>query len=137
VSYLTLILVGTLQVTSYRSVPAQTDSTPYITSTGERVHKHGAAVSRDLLCPYSYGVGKFHSKKDCPFNKKIHYGDWLYVPNYGIKVVNDTMNERIKKGIDLWVGSYEEEKSIGVQKLKVYVIGDYKEPHGIFSRLAS
>ena len=123
-------------MTSYRSVESQTDDSPFITSTGERVHKHGVAVSRDLLCPYSYGASKFHSKKDCPFSEKIHYGDWLYVPHYGIKVVNDTMNERITNGIDLWVPSYEEEKKVGVRKLKVYVIGDYKESHGIFSRLA-
>ena len=37
---LIVTLLGNLQVTSYRSVPNQTDNSPYFTSIGERVHPH-------------------------------------------------------------------------------------------------
>lgn len=96
-------LVGNLTVTSYRSVPEQTDDSPFFTSIGERVNNSGVAVSQDLL---KAGV--------------IKYGDILYVEGYGFKVVNDTMNARHKNHIDLWVDSFEKEKAVGTQKLNIY-----------------
>lgn len=87
------LFLGNLTITSYRSVPNQTDNSPYITSIGERVCKDGVAVSQDLLK-----------------SKRIKYGDWLYIEGVGLKRVNDTMNIRFKNHIDVWVGSYEEEK---------------------------
>lgn len=119
---LTLLLIGTLQVTSYRSVKNQTDSTPFTTSTGERVHPYGVAVSEDLLCPHAYGKHKVHKKVDCPYYNRIHYGDWLYVEGYGLKVVNDVMNPRHKQSIDLWVRTLAQEKAVGVKRLEVYVV---------------
>lgn len=96
-------LVGNLTVTSYRSVPEQTDDSPFITSIGERVHSSGVAVSQDLLK-----------------NGVVKYGDVLYVEGYGFKVVNDTMNPRHKNHVDLWVDSYKKEKAVGVRKLNIY-----------------
>lgn len=96
-------LVGNLTVTSYRSIPAQTDSSPFITSIGERTHKNGVAVSQDLL---KTGA--------------VKYGDIIFVEGYGFKVVNDTMNPRIKNHVDMWVETYEQEKAVGVQKLSIY-----------------
>lgn len=103
------IFVGSLQVTSYRSVPEQTDSSPFITSTGERVCKDGVAVSQDLLK-----------------SKKIKYGDWLYIDGVGLKRVNDTMHSRHKNHIDVWVPSLETEKRFHAKfkgkSVKVWVI---------------
>ncbi len=104
---LSAILIGSLTATSYRSVPNQTDDSPFVTSTGERVHKHGVAVSRDLLERWG---------------GPIKYGDWVYIEGYGFKVVNDCMNERHKNRIDIWVASYEEEKAVGVRKAKVWLV---------------
>ena len=117
-----LILLGQLTTTSYRSVPSQTDSTPFHTSTGEHVHKHGVAVSEDLLCPKAFGPKKVHKKASCKYSAKLHYGDWLYVDGYGLRVVNDVMNSRHRNRIDLWVPTYEMEKSVGTKKLAVYVL---------------
>lgn len=101
-----LIVVGSMTVTSYRSVPEQTDSSPYITSIGEKVNKSGVAVSQDLL---KRGV--------------LHYGDIIYIEGYGLKVVNDTMNPHMKNHVDIWVKTYKEEKSIGTRCLTIYKLG--------------
>ena len=106
---LTSLFIGNLAVTSYRSVPSQTDSSPFITSTGERVCKDGVAVSQDLLK-----------------SKRIKYGDWLYVEGIGLKRVNDTMNARHKNHIDIWVPSLEAEKKFHKEfrgkRVNVYVV---------------
>lgn len=127
------VLIGNLTVTSYRSVPQQTDSTPFHTSTGAHVEPGGAAVSRDLLCG---ACRKLHKRCAHPeYQKKIHYGDWLFVEGYGFRFVNDCMSDtssirvkgKIKRRIitnqiDIWVSSYKEERTVDVKKLNVYKI---------------
>ncbi len=88
------LLLGNLTLTSYRSVPSQTDDTPFVTSIGERVCKDGVAVSQDLL-----------------LSGRVKYGDWLYIDGVGLKRVNDTMAPRWKNHVDVWVSSYEKEKT--------------------------
>ncbi len=101
--------LGSFVTTSYRSVPNQTDDSPYITSIGERVNCHGVAVSQDLLA-----------------SGKVKYGDWLYIEGIGLKCVNDTMNKRFKNRIDIWVGSLEEEREFhrknGIKKMNVHKV---------------
>lgn len=124
-------LVGQLQVTSYRSVPQQTDDSPFITSTGETVHNGGAAISRDLLCG---ACRKLHHRCKHPeYDKKIHYGDWLYIKGKGFYQVNDVMGATkydrvtkkryaIKQAVDLWVPTYKSEKSVGLSIQPVYKV---------------
>jgi hypothetical protein len=120
---LELALIGLLQVTSYRSVPNQTDSTPHHTSTGGHVHEHGIAASRDLLCPAAFlkkKVMRTHRRgPKCP-KDRLHYGDWVYVEGFGLKVVNDCMAARHRRSIDIWVGTFEEEKRVQVRKGEVW-----------------
>jgi len=103
------VLLGSFPVTSYRSVKAQTDSSPFITSIGEHVSKSGCAVSQDLL---KLGI--------------VKYGDTIYIDQIGFRRVNDTMHRRIKRQIDIWVDSYEAEKThdqkFGGKRLKVWLI---------------
>lgn len=110
---LTLILVGNLVVTSYRSIPEATDSTPFITSIGERTNPSGIAVSQDLLK-----------------SGKVKYGDWVYVEHIGLKRVNDTMHPRWTNRADVWVATYKEEKAFDEKfrgrKLRMYLV---KEKH--------
>jgi len=94
------IYIGTLTCTAYRSVPTQTDDTPYVTSIGHRVNPTVIAVSQDLL---KDGI--------------VKYGDVVYVEGTGYRIVQDCMNKRHKKRIDLWVGSKDEESKI-YQKYK-------------------
>lgn len=110
-----------LTVTAYRSVRAQTDSSPYYTSTGEHVYAGGVAVSRDLLCG---ACRRLHRRCAHPEDKRhLHYGDELYVEGVGLEKINDVMgvytsqrvNGKVRripitKHADIWVSSLREEK---------------------------
>ncbi len=109
-------------MTAYQSVPKQTDSSPFYTSTGERVRSGGVAVSRDLLCG---ACRKLHKRCVHPdVYKRVHYGDWLYIREVGFLRVNDVMGDYttqrvngrkkripIRNHIDVWVGGLAEEKA--------------------------
>ncbi len=104
----------------------QTDGTPFVTSTDEHVHKYGVAASRDLLCPMAMSRNKkirLHNGRTCHL-KGLHYGDWLYIPGYGLRVVNDTMNKRHRKALDLWVATKDEERRVGVRRTTAFVVKD-------------
>lgn len=102
------VLIGNLTVTSYRSVPNQTDDTPFHTATGERVSVRGCAVSRDLLKRWG---------------GPLDYGDLLYIDGVGFRFVNDCMAMRHKNAVDIWVETLTDEKRIGVRKnIAVYVV---------------
>lgn len=105
------LLIGQMQATAYRSVPQQTDDSPYTTSIGERVHPHGVAVSQDLL-----------KRNGGP----LDYGDLVWIEDLGFKIVNDCMAKRHKNRVDIWVPNYLSEKAFdkkfGRRKLKVFVI---------------
>lgn len=120
------VLLGNMTITSYRSIPEQTDSTPFITATGEHVSPHGIALSRDLLKRWGGSVA---------------YGDYIYLEGYGIKVVNDCMadywcvqyelikskrrcvkKKYIRKHVDIWVKTAREEKEIGWRKGNLMLI---------------
>ena len=84
------ILIDTMHVTvtAYSSTPAQTDSTPFITASNTRVRDGIVAMSRDLLRRYT---------PDAPFA----YGDSVQVLGR-VYVVEDTMNRRWSRRIDIW-----------------------------------
>lgn len=100
-----LVLLGTLTLTSYQPIPSQTDSSPTWTSIGDRTTRYGCAVSQDLLK-----------------SGRVRYGDILYIPGYGYRVINDTMNKRHKNHVDLLVNTRDEEKAVGVRHIAVYRI---------------
>lgn len=106
------IYIGYMKVTSYRSVPEQTDNTPFITADGYFVHGYGIAISRDL-----------HKRWGGP----LDFGDIVYIDKIGFKVINDVMNKRHNQSIDIWVKTYEQEKNFHTQfkgqKLNVWKIG--------------
>lgn len=129
--------LGILTTTSYRSVKNQTDSTPFYTATGVHVEPGGVAVSRDLLCG---ACRKLHGRCRHPeYDRKLHYGDWLYIDGYGFRYINDIMGEysttkhngkrykrKIINQIDIWVGSYKEERAVKIKKLKIYKLKEVK-----------
>lgn len=130
---LVAVLIGKITVTSYRPLVNQTDSTPFQTSTGEQVRAGGCALSRDLLCG---ACRKLHHRCKHPeYDKKIHYGDWVYVEKYGYRQVNDIMGaySTVRRGqhrvkipitnqIDLFVEKWSEEHAVGVRHLNVFKI---------------
>lgn len=114
-----LVLLGTMTLTSYRPVPEQTDSTPTYTSIGDRTTRFGCAVSQDLLK-----------------NGLVAYGDILYIPGYGYRVVNDTMNARHKNHVDLLVNTHEEEKAVGMRHLQVFKVTQPMEATNVLQALS-
>lgn len=99
-----------MTVTSYQPIPAQTKPEcrgrySCTTSIDDGITRYGCAVSQDLL---KSGV--------------VHYGDILYVPGFGYRVVNDTMHPRHMRSIDLLVFTRAEEKMVGMRRLRVYLI---------------
>lgn len=107
-------------MTSYRAIPSQTKSTCLDrhnceTSIGENVSELGAAVSPDLLS-----------------SGRVHYRDCLYIPGVGLRIVNDTTNQRLRNTVDVFVYEKVEEQKFGVKHLKIYVIpGGPNELHAI------
>lgn len=102
-----LVLLGILTVTSYRPIPEQTKPEckgrfACTTSIDDGITRYGVAVSQDLLK-----------------SGEVHYGDALWVPGYGYRIVNDCMGPRNRRAIDLMVFTREEEKAVGVRKLSV------------------
>lgn len=126
------VLVGQLTITSYQSVPSQTDSTPLHTSTREHVFTGGVAVSRNLLC---LACRRLHKRCERPESaSRLHYGQYVFIDGFGIYKINDAMGETamdrktkkrrpIVNAVDIWVGSYSEEKEIGTQFKNVYALG--------------
>jgi 3D (Asp-Asp-Asp) domain-containing protein len=105
-----LVLLGLLQVTSYRAIPAQTkpeckDRHHCDTSIGDGITMYGVAVSQDLLR-----------------SGEVKYGDVLLVPGYGWRIVNDCMGPKARRAIDLLVFTRNQEKAVGVRHLNVYVL---------------
>lgn len=97
--------LSNVRITAYRSVPQQTDSTPFITSIGHRVSQQGCAVSPDLMA----------SGEAC-------YGDAITIDGIGLKIVNDTTHPRLKRTIDVWTATYAEEKKMGIRKAQRVVV---------------
>lgn len=107
---LLIVLLGTMTVTSYQAIPAQTKPTclnrhQCETSIGDGITQFGVAMSQDLLK-----------------SGQVHYGDVIEVEGIGLRVVNDTMNKRHKRHVDLLVFSYAEEHKIGTQHRRVWLV---------------
>lgn len=87
-----------VMVTSYNSLSGQTDSTPNLTATGTRTRYGIVAASRDLVRTYGYGarvkIVRWNKVRGC--NPNI-------VPKGMVFVVEDTMNRRFTRKIDIWL----------------------------------
>lgn len=102
---ITAVILSTMTVTSYRAVKNQTDETPNWTSISHHVHSFGAAVSPDML----------KSEEAC-------YGDVVFIPGIGLRIVNDTTHPRLKRTIDVFVDSKAEESQVGIRRPIVHII---------------
>lgn len=86
--------------TAYNSLPNQTDDSPWITASGTRC-RTGVIASNHL-----------------PIGTKV------MIEGFGDKVftVEDRMNKRYKKRIDIWFRDYRQARRFGVKKIKYYVL---------------
>ena len=90
-------------VTGYSSTRGQTDSTPFVTASNTRVRKGIVALSRDLLRRYTPGA---------PFA----FGDRVLIEGVGEFVVEDTMNKRFSRRVDIWFPNRTQAKLWGHQR---------------------
>ncbi len=107
-------------ITAYTPSVWETDSTPFITASGKRISKYYVAVSRDLLSKFPYGT-----------KVKITIPD-KNLPGCGsrgvirkkvlVRQVEDTMNKRYSKRIDLVFFSRKEAIKFG--KCKGVIIAE-------------
>ena len=112
-----------LRSTAYNSLEAQTDSTPFITSTGAQTRFGIIAVSRDLLgddLPYGSLVrltdlGNYHNGRNPGQYQAL-------LDSQGLFIVEDTMHERKYGQIDVWFPEKSEALRWGVRQVKVEVV---------------
>lgn len=95
-----ILYSGIVMATAYNSLEGQTDSTPWITASGTRC-REGVIASNFL-----------------PFGTKVKiegFGDQVFV-------VEDRMNKRYTKRIDIWFRDYNAAMKFGIRKIKFHVI---------------
>ncbi|KAF0134687.1 MAG: hypothetical protein FD145_518 [Candidatus Saganbacteria bacterium] len=95
-----IIKTGHVLMTAYNSLEGQTDSSPWVTASGTRCRK-GVIASNFL-----------------PFGTKVKiegFGNQIFV-------VEDRMNKRFARRIDIWFSGYNEAMKFGAKKLKYYVV---------------
>ena len=113
----------TLRATAYNSLTAQTDSTPFITSTGAKTRFGIVAVSRDMLDESLLPYGSLVRIKDLGHYKTGRtagsYNDLL---SSEIFIVEDTMHPRKRKQMDVWFPTYNQAKQWGVRQIEVEVV---------------
>jgi len=95
-----IISIGRVLATAYNSMEGQTDSTPWITASGTRC-REGVIAANHL-----------------PIGTKVMiegYGDRVFT-------VEDRMNARYNKRIDIWMRNYQDAKRFGVRNIKYYIV---------------
>lgn len=91
---------GEILASAYNSLPGQTDGSPWTTASGTRC-REGVVASNHF-----------------PIGTK------LMIEGYKGKVfvVEDRMNRRYKKKIDIWFRDYDDAINFGVRRVKYYVL---------------
>lgn len=95
-----------LEVTAYSPSVDECDDTPFIAASGKRVDDFTVAVSQNMR-KGGWGFGKF-----------------LYIPEFDqFYLINDVMNKRYTKRIDLFKWTKSEARDFGYKKdMEVYLI---------------
>ena len=112
-----------LRATGYNSLVSETDSTPFITATGERTRFGIVAVSRDLLngsLPY----GSLVRLKDLGDYKtgRGHGAFQSMLDAQGLFIVEDTMHLRKRQQVDIWFETYGQAASWGVRQVELEIV---------------
>jgi 3D (Asp-Asp-Asp) domain-containing protein len=91
-------------VTGYSSSVWETDSTPFITAANTRTRHGIVALSRDLLRRYN---------PEAPFS----FGDVVHISGLGDFIVEDSMNGRWRRRVDVWFPSRSAAVEFGRREL--------------------
>lgn len=93
-----------LTVTAYSADVAETDDTPYVTASNNRVRPGIVAVSRDL------------------FRKGWVFGRKIYIKGLGVFIIDDLMHTRKTNQIDVFMGGKGDALQFGRKTLEVYLL---------------
>ena len=105
--------------TAYNSDIGQTDSTPFITASGERVQEGTLALSRDMI----RAENAFMSRMGYNNAATISFGDTIDVVYVRRMVVHDTMNRRYTERADIWMDSKSDARIWGVRDIFIIPVG--------------
>lgn len=94
-------------VTAYTACPRETNNDPGNTASMRKPRKGIIAVSRDL----------FYS--GWSFGKKV------YIEGVGIYEIQDLMNERFEKRLDILLGTKKQAKQFGIRQTKAILLTDF------------
>ena len=100
--------------TGYSSSVIETDDTPFITAANTRTRPGIVALSRDLLRPYTP-------------NALFSFGDRIYISGLGEFIVEDSMNRRWQKRMDIWFPSRKEAFDFGKRNLYISKLANNEE----------
>ena len=103
-----------VSVTGYSSRLEETDSSPFLTAINTMTAPGVVALSRDLLRTFTPGA---------PFD----FGDRVLITGVGVYQVEDTMNPRWTRRVDVWFPSTEEALAWGRRDTYLAVV-DSKTP---------
>ena len=95
-----------LLATGYSSSVRETDDTPFITASNTRTRPGVVALSRDMLRRYN---------GQAPFT----FGDAIHISGIGDFVIEDSMNRRWRKRLDIWFPSREAAANFGIRRVTV------------------
>lgn len=105
--------------TAYNSDIDQTDSTPFITASGERVGEGTIALSRDMI----RAENAFMAKMGYNNAATISFGDTIDIVYVRRMVVHDTMNRRYRERADIWMNSESDARMWGVRDVFIIPVG--------------
>ena len=99
--------------TAYNSTLGQTDSSPHITATGTRTRFGVVALSRDLLNFVPYGSRiRIQDLSGTSYNRMLAGT---------IFIVEDTMNARMRRKVDVWMGTRSQALNWGSRSIRITV----------------
>jgi 3D (Asp-Asp-Asp) domain-containing protein len=111
----------TVRSTAYNSIPNQTDSSPFHTSTGVRTRYGIIALSRDLLKRIPYG-SKVRLQDNGSWKNGRGYGKYNAMLKDTVFVVEDTMHPRKSSTVDVWLPARDRAMQWGVRSLNMQIV---------------
>jgi 3D (Asp-Asp-Asp) domain-containing protein len=111
----------TVRSTAYNSIPNQTDSSPFHTSTGARTRYGIIALSRDLLKRIPYG-SRVRLQDNGSWKNGRGYGKYNAMLKDTLFVVEDTMHPRKSGTVDVWLPARDRAIQWGVRSLNMQIV---------------
>jgi 3D (Asp-Asp-Asp) domain-containing protein len=111
----------TVRSTAYNSIPNQTDSSPFHTSTGARTRYGIIALSRDLLKRIPYG-SRVQLEDNGSWASGRGRGKYNAMLKNTVFVVEDTMHPRKSGTVDVWLPARDRAMQWGVRRLNMQIL---------------